>query len=274
MKKIIKFFSTITLSLFMFTGLIANASTFDPSNTKSLKEYETLLLDLGYPQYLLDEMDITQKIYLGEFAAKGELEFLGEQRTDYNLTETGGLEEIKESKPTGGISIMAEISGSDLAIFLYPSKIGTNTYNFIGRYEWYKDINSPNHHMFSMCVPSGWKIEASTIKKQTYYHLSPAYGWIEMPQVNGSAYDIDTNKGVVWSSLSNRGSLAVATTYKGSCSFNATRTSTSNLHEIKLQYAYSSSSNVTLGVTWGAFGVSYSGGSNVYQTTRVLPFSK
>ena len=274
MKKIINFFSAITLSIFMFTGLIANASTFDPSNTKSLEDYEILLLDLGYPQSLLDEMDITQKIYLGEFAAKGELEFLGEQRIDYNLTENGELEEVKESNPPDGISIMAEIPGSDLSIFLYPSKTGTNTYNFIGRYEWSVRIDSPNHHMFSMSVPSGWKIDSSSIKKQTSYYLSPLYGWIDMPTVTGSAYDIDTNKGVVWSSLSNRGSLSTATYYRGSCSFNATRSSSSISHEIKLKYAYSSNSNVTLGVTWGAFGVSYSGGSNVYQTTRVLPFTK
>lgn len=274
MKKITKFLSTITLSLFMFTGLIANASTFNPSDAKSLEEYEILLLDLGYPQSLLDEIDITQKIYLGELAAKGELEFLGEQRIDYKLTEDGELEEIQESNPTDGISVMAEIPGADLSIFLYPSKTGTNTYNFTGRYEWNKYINSPNHHMFSMSVPSGWKIDASSTKKNTYYYLSPLYGWIEMPAVTGSAYDIDTNKGVVWSSLSNRGSLSAATYYKGACSFNATRSSSSISHEIKLQYAYSSSSNVTLGVTWGAFGVSYSGGSNVYQTTRVLPFSK
>lgn len=261
----LKFIKGITATVLSFL-FILTIPTYASINTKI--NADEVLLNTGAPKELVEKLSDLQKEDIASFIIKGNAIYSGSETSRYYIDEES--QELKLINPL----MRGEISKADLQLStdVWTSTTGTTAGNsyVTGTYEWLTKKLQIQDHLFTISMPSGWNVDSSTVKKVTWKKQDYLYQWEIIDNVNGRSFSNSDNS-VTWSSLSDKVLNSPLMFFRGSCTFVARKTSSTASNQVKLQYGYATGIG-SIGVTYGGFGVTYTGTSGLSQASETFNF--
>lgn len=276
MKKIV-----IMLTCFIFINVLSICP--QASNIDNELDVNEIILNAGVEAEVLEAFSQEDKEIIANAILNEGAVYNGTSSSYFELDEGDSDnpedDQFKEVNPL----MRATISSADLKLSV-STFYANSKYYITGTYEWKKaKFLNIAEHVFTMALPTGWKIDTATMRLNTWYtdfiyiededpnKFAP---WTLIDSVVKRAYDIGDSS-VTWSSLSFKGTVIpynINKRFRGSATIQ-TRKIGDDKH-VKLQYGYSTDNkNITVSNKNG-YGVTYSSGAKVNQATEEFSIKK